>query len=398
MTGSTHYSPVHTMRTTALREIELLIRMKSIWATVILLLVGIVGFSAFLGWQANKAEDDLRSPLAVVGAPAEAFAGTSFEPREAQSRQEAEDLVLSGEVKAAVVATPQGFEVLASGEPPLSTVSQVQTIATGLAQAEALGQLGVSPEDYAASLPPAEVTANDVSAESTPDADPADGARMGTAIATVFISIFTVFIFAANVGSRVTVEKSSRVIELILSAVRPLDFLAGKIVGNVLFGLAATVFIVGVGAASFALAGLTESITISWGILPLMAVGWLLSMLFFSTLYAAAGAIVQRTEDLQSTQGPILILMMAAMYVPLFGIDSTDATWMQVASWIPPVSFFTAPLTYAAGDFSMAQLVSSLALGLVATVAAMWVAAKIYRNSVLNNGSKMTWAQALKAS
>ena len=69
---------------------------------------------------------------------------------------------------------------------------------------------------------------------------------------------------------------------------------------------------------------------------------------------------------------------------------------MQVASWIPPVSIFTAPLTYAAGDLTALQLVASLALAAVATVAVVWLAARIYRRSILNNGKTTKWSEALR--
>ncbi|MDK8626765.1 hypothetical protein QP951_10330, partial [Corynebacterium appendicis] len=65
-------------------------------------------------------------------------------------------------------------------------------------------------------------------------------------------------------------------------------------------------------------------------------------------------------------------------------------------SWIPPVSIFAAPLSYAAGDFTALQLAGSLALAAVATVAVVWVAARIYRRTILNNGQTTKWSQALR--
>lgn len=218
-----------------------------------------------------------------------------------------------------------------------------------------------------------------------------------TALAGVSIIIFTVMLFGANIGGRVTEEKSSRVVEIILAAVRPLPFLAGKVIGNVIFGFLATAILLAVGIAALFAAGLTDGITIDWSLVPILLVSWLLGMLFFGSLYAAAGALVQRTEDLQSTQMPVLLLIMAAMYVPLFGWHSTDSTWMQVFSWIPPFSIFTAPLSYAAGDFTLVQLVASLAIAALAVVVVLWLVARIYRASILNNGQKMGWIQALRA-
>ena len=138
-------------------------------------------------------------------------------------------------------------------------------------------------------------------------------------------------------------------------------------------------------------------IEFSFSILPIMLLSWLLAMLFFGALYAAAGSLVQRTEDLQSTQAPILFLLMGSMYVPFFGWMHTDATWMQALSWIPPFSIFTAPITYAGGDFTAAQLLGSYALALVATVVAIWLAGRIYRSSILYNGGKRSWLQAIRA-
>ena len=106
--------------------------------------------------------------------------------------------------------------------------------------------------------------------------------------------------------------------------------------------------------------------------------------------------MVQRTEDLQSTQMPVLLLIIVSAYIPAFGWMATDATWMQVASWIPPVSIFAAPLSYAAGDFTALQLTGSLALAAVATVGVVWIAARIYRRTILNNGQTTKWSEALR--
>ena len=106
--------------------------------------------------------------------------------------------------------------------------------------------------------------------------------------------------------------------------------------------------------------------------------------------------MVQRTEDLQSTQMPVLLLIFASFYIPGFGWMNTDATWMQVASWIPPVSVFSAPLTYAAGNFTALQLAGSLALAAVATAGVVWIAARIYRRTILNNGKTAKWSEVLR--
>ncbi|MGS1091516.1 ABC transporter permease [Corynebacterium sanguinis] len=389
------YSHAETITTTAGREIQVLARTKSIWVTVAILIVSIVGMIGFFSWQANKDSEEPAVSLAVVGVPEAAFADAGFDVSEASSRADAEKLVRNGDVDTAVVASEQGWEVLEDGEPSMSTLGQISSIATRYASTEALSSLGLTPEQYASAMPNTEITGVDISAGG--QRSEADFAKLLTAFVALLVTVFTVILFAANIGSRVTAEKSSRVIELILAAVLPMDFLAGKILGNVAMGLALTVLIIGSGVVALFAFGLTEMIEFSFSILPIMLLSWLLAMLFFGALYAAAGSLVQRTEDLQSTQAPILFLLMGSMYVPFFGWMHTDATWMQALSWIPPFSIFTAPITYAGGDFTATQLLGSYALALVATAVAIWLAGRIYRSSILYNGGKRSWLQAIRA-
>lgn len=389
------YSPTETIATTALREIQVLARTKSIWVTVAILIVSIVGMIGFFSWQANKDSEEPAVSLTVVGVPEAAFADAGFDVSEASSRADAEKLVRDGDVDTAVVASEQGWEVLEDGEPSMSTLGQISSIATRYASTEALSSLGLTPEQYASAMPNTEVTGVDISEGG--QRSEADFAKLITAFVVLLVAVFTVILFAANIGSRVTAEKSSRVIELILAAVRPMDFLAGKILGNVAMGLALTVLIIGSGIVALMVSGLDEAVEFSYSILPIMLLSWILAMLFFGALYAAAGSLVQRTEDLQSTQAPILFLLMGSMYVPFFGWMHTDATWMQALSWIPPFSIFTAPITYAGGDFTATQLLGSYALALVATVVAIWLAGRIYRSSILYNGGKRSWVQAIRA-
>ncbi|MCP1388388.1 ABC transporter permease [Corynebacterium sp. TA-R-1] len=388
------YSPWHTVRTTALREMQIISRSRAVIFTLVILIVATLGMIGFFTWQANK--DDAAAAgdsVAVVGVDTQSLSAAGLDPQGAADRAEAERLVRDGDVKAAVVADGTTWDVISDGFPSGSVMDAVEAVAQAQSQAEALQNLGIDPAEYAAAAPQIQVNAVDV------DGD--EGAeeqfiRQLTAFISLMVMIFTVITFAAQVGSRVTEEKSSRVVELVLASVRPMDFLAGKILGNLAYGFIATAVILGAGALGLNFSGLLDGVPFDWSILPIMLIAWLLGMLFFSALYAAAGAMVQRTEDLQSTQMPILLLIMASAYVPAFGWTSTSETWMQVCSWIPPLSIFAAPLTWAAGDLTSLQLGLSFLLSLAATVLVVWLAARIYRRSILNNGRVTKWSEALK--
>ena len=395
MTTNT-YSPFHTILTTAKREIQILFSKKAVIITLVIMLVGILAAVGIASWQKDKDPEGKTTPVAVVNVDKHMLEGAGLEARDVTDRAEAENLVRDGEVDAALVAENGTWQVISDGTPDMSVMSTVNALAESYSQAAALEELGISPADFQAAAPQINVEAVDIAnidAGKDDAASEQDFTRLMTAFVLLMLIVFT---FAAQVGSRVTEEKSSRVVELVLAAVRPLDFLAGKILGNLIFGLIATAILFGVGFAAVQFTGLLDDVSIDWSILPVMFVSYLLATLFFAGLYAAAGAMVQRTEDLQSTQMPVLLLLLASAYVPAFGFANTDATWMQVASWIPPVSIFTAPLTYAAGDLTALQLVASLALAAVATVAVVWLAARIYRRSILNNGKTTKWSEALR--
>lgn len=388
------YSPMHTITTTAKREVQILLLKKGTIISLVILLLAILGFIGFATWQKDKDESGEAGPaVAAVGVDAQLLNDAGYDGRAAADRNEAEQLVRDGDVKAALVAEGNRWEVVSDGVPSTSILAGLEGLSQQYSRAETLDNLGISAADYEAASPQIEVVPVDVN-------DGGDTEQQLLRLLTTFIAlmvvIFTVITFAAQVGSRVTEEKSSRVVELVLASVRPLDFLAGKLLGTLVLGFVATAVLLVVGVVGLKVSGLVDDIEFDWAVVPILLIAWALAMLFFGALYAAAGAMVQRTEDLQSTQMPILLLIMASAYIPGFGWMSTDATWMQVMSWIPPFSIFAAPLSYAAGDFTAAQLAGSFVLAALATALAVWAAARIYKRSILNNGSVTKWSQLLR--
>lgn len=384
------YSSLNTITTVATREIQVAARNRSILVSIALTLVLALGAIGVITWLNNR-DDGAPPSVAAVGLPAAAFQGSELTATEAPNREAAANSVREGEEDAALVPAAAGWELLSDGTPSPEISATVAAISAELANARAFESLGLDPAEFAAALPPAEVTVVDLSA----DGSDTNFAGLVTVLFGVMILLFTVMLFAGNIGGRVTEEKSSRVVEIILASVRPMDFLAGKIIGNSVFGLIATALIVGIAAVALNFSGLLSGIDFDWGIVPILLIGFILGMVFFGSLYAAAGAMVQRTEDLQSTQTPILLLILGTTYVPLFGWQALDATWMQVMAWLPPFSVAAAPLHHVGGEMSLPALLGSYTLLALVTIGVIWLVARIYRNAILNNGRKMSWRQAL---
>lgn len=396
MTPQRTYSPMHTITTTAAREVQILLVKKGVIATLAIMLLAVVGLIGFGTWQKNKEDTPEATSVATVGVDTQLLSGSGYEPRAAADRDEAVRMVRDGDVDAALVADGDQWQVISDGTPSVSVMSGMESLAESYTRSETLATLGISPEDYAAASRTIDVVPVDVDDATGGEDTEQHFARLLTTFAALMMVIFTVITFAAQVGSRVTEEKSSRVVELVLATVRPLDFLAGKLLGTLILGFIATALLLAVGGVGLKVSGLVDEVELDWSVFPVLLLAWLLSMLFFGALYAAAGAMVQRTEDLQSTQMPILVLIMASAYIPAFGWMSTSSTWMQVMSWIPPFSIFAAPLSYAAGDFTALQLAGSFGIATLATVLAVWAAARIYKRTILNNGSVTKWSQVLR--
>ena len=216
-----------TIQIVAGQEIRALLRSKGIMITVVTMLVVVI--AAIFGTSWYQKNQDQLPELVVVGVDSAPFAaGNNLTVTTAPDRTAAEQQVREGK-DAALVATDQGFDLLADGAPSESLVTTVTAAVQRMTQEQALAQLHITEQQYSQATPPSAITTVNVGRD-------IDAANVFTTYLGVFIMMTFIMTFAAIVGSRVTEEKSSRVIEIILSSVRPLNFLAGKLLGSLIMG------------------------------------------------------------------------------------------------------------------------------------------------------------------
>ncbi|MDN6537562.1 MAG: ABC transporter permease [Corynebacterium variabile] len=393
MTTTQKYSRADAIRTVTGREIQVAMRSKGLIITAAIVLVVVVGGVFLISWLNSRDEDNPSLAVAGVDETAvTAVVGEGIDVTSVDSRDAAVDVIKDDGKDAALVRDNDGFTLIADGTPDDALVAASQVAASAIAQNDALDAVGVDPGEFAAALPDATVETVDVSDEATDDTQPAVVTTMlGTMVILTFIMTF-----AANVGGRVTEEKSSRVVEIILATIRPLDLLIGKVVAMLIVGFVGTAVILGAALASMAATGMLADVDLDPATLGILMVSYILGMLFFSALYAAAGSLVSRAEELGSTQMPVMLLFFAVMYPPIFGWSAMDSTVMEVLAWVPPMSMGVAPMQYAAGNLSLLGLAASFLLLAVATLLVLMVVARIYRGSILNNGRRLTWMRALQ--
>ena len=209
------------------------------------------------------------------------------------------------------------------------------------------------------------------------------------------LSYVQLLITGLAVAIGVVQEKTSRVVELLLSTVKPLHLLVGKVLG---IGVVGVVQNVAYGVAGLGAALTTELLTVTGTAVAVFAgtLGWfVLGFAFFAVLYAAAGLLVSRREEVSSVTAPITVLVVIMFVLAQSSVQNPGGTVSSVMSWIPPFSAILMPRHIAAGVTGPVQVAGIAALMLVVTAGLTVVSAAIYQRSILRSGSKLSWRQAL---
>jgi ABC-2 type transport system permease protein len=310
--------------------------------------------------------------------------------RQPASAAEAEALVRDGTLDLAVV---DGRQLVAEAEVDEQLNVLVQSASRAVRAQQTLQEVGVGPSEIQAALAPPPLPVRSL--------EPVDeDARSKRTIATV--SVFLLYgqligyCFAVAMG--VVEEKSTRVVEVLLAAVRPVQLLAGKIIGIGLVGLIQLAII---GVVGLAVAVAAEAITLppdAAGTIGSVLLWFLLGYAFYSSMFAVAGAIVSRQEELQNTATPLNLLMIASFFVAFSSsVSGGDTTLARVSSFLPPVAPLVMPLRIAGGDAASWEVAVSLGIMLVSIVAVVLLAARLYEGAILRTGARVKLGDAWRS-
>jgi ABC-2 type transport system permease protein len=199
------------------------------------------------------------------------------------------------------------------------------------------------------------------------------------------------------VASGVIEEKASRVVEMLLSAIRPKQLLLGKIVGIGTLGLAQLIVI-----SSFAigLAFATNAIDVSpsaFGAAGLV-IGWfILGFAFYATLFAAAGSLVTRMEELQNVIVPINLTILVSFFISIGALQDPNGRLQVIASILPTSSALAMPVRIVLGAAPGWQIVLSLIVLVGSTVLLVPFAARLYSGAVLRTRGRVRIREAWRS-
>jgi ABC-2 type transport system permease protein len=225
-----------------------------------------------------------------------------------------------------------------------------------------------------------------------------DSDRQGIAFVAVVILYGQLLGYGFWVATGVVEEKSTRVIELLLSAITPRQLLAGKVIGIGVLGISQLLVIGLVGAI---IGAATGQLDVTGDVVSAVAVvlAWfVLGFALYSCAFAVAGALVPRQEEVQSVTAPLTVLIVASFFLSFGALDDPDSSLAKVLSFVPPSAPMVMPVRMIAGNAAAWEVLAAIAVTLAAAVALIALAARVYGAAVLRTGSRVSLRTVWRAS
>jgi ABC-2 type transport system permease protein len=387
---------LHTVFLIARREFLTRVRSRFFLIGTVVLLVLVAGYIVLQALVINRATTTVK--VGFVGAAqtmarplraAVTGGGVTVQTQVVQSVSSGEDQVRSGDLDVLVSGDPTAPRVEFKDQLDPTVAAALDGLVKQVAFEQALVGSGVDP---------ATIEAKVAAAGFQPVAlDPNAAQRSQRIVVGIFVAalLFTSLqLYGGFVASGVVEEKANRIVEIVLSTVRPRQLLFGKVVG---IGLVGFVQLVLLGAVALVAVMKTQVISVSGvGVTAVLGglLWFVLGFLFYALIYAAGASTVSRQEDLGAVSAPISFLIVGP-YVAFFWVVANPDNPIGVAlSVLPPFAPVMMPARMATGDAQAWQVVLAVLLMLAAIGGMNALAARIYSNSVLRIGSRVRLAEA----
>jgi len=390
-TGDVRMTSSHIVGLVARREILTRLKDKGFIVSsifIIVLIMGSVVFQVLIQSGASSVS------VGITGGPQDFSAaieeqadvlGLDAEVTEYDDESAAREAVQSEEIDAAVV---DGNSVLVNESLDDALGAAISGAINGLTLAQRLTDEGVNPDI----LQPVSLEVMSLQ----PAADAAD--EKGLVAFVSILLLYTLLIFFGQfIAQGVVEEKASRVIEVLLAAVKPWQLLAGKIIG---LGVLAFAQLLIICAAGLGGAIAFDVITVPGAAIAtvVQVLGWfVLGFTLVAALFAVCGALVSRQEDLQTVLLPMTLILVAALVLAITAGQNPNGTLAKVTSFVPALSTMVMPVRVATGSVAWWEIVLAVILMLATIVAVVRIGGRIYSGALLGKGGRVKVRDALAA-
>ena len=295
---------------------------------------------------------------------------------------------------------PMTFNIAAENEIPEAQMTQIETALGELQRMTNIQELDVTPEEAEQLGQTPEVnydiaaTADEAEEEAAGEGETPELNPLNSIIfyVTVIIMFFIIINYASQIGSEIAMEKSSRVIEMIVSSVHPVTHLMAKI--SAMISVSITQLLVFVIAVVIAIQmfdfnnlisefGLeSNDLTLRLAIYSLLYL--ILGLVLYLAISALLGSFVSRMEDLQQALMPVTMLSLFGFYIGIFNTFTGENMLVVVTSYIPPFTPFVMPMRAMHETTGQPVLLIGVLIMIVTIILVIMLASSIYRNSVLS--------------
>ena len=234
------------------------------------------------------------------------------------------------------------------------------------------------------------------------------GANYVLAYALVILTFMAVITYGQWVATSVAEEKSSRVMELLITAATPRQLLAGKVIGNGAAGLTQYAVVVAAALLGLLLQGAVAQFVLGdqagapldtlnlWVFAP-FSVFFVGGFALYALLYAGLGSMASRTEDVQQVTGPMIFIGMGGYFASFVALNTPEESWVKLLSLVPFFSPYMLPMRMLISSVEPWEWAVGAVLMVLFLAAALWLAARVYSAGVLLYGQRASLRAAWRA-
>lgn len=264
-----------------------------------------------------------------------------------------------------------------------SVVSLLQRGAATVALEEIVAEEGKAAESVIELM-----TSDSLETTSLTDEGPEEEAREVVAYAGLLLLYGAILFYGSWILNGVTEEKTNRVVEVLLSSIRPWQLLGGKILGIGTLGIAQFVGTIAVTLIAIEVSGVFDLPPLDVASVMTPVLWFILGFLLFAVMFGAAGSLVSRSEDAQNVAFPMSMVAVAGFFLSIVTLDDPDGVGALVGTFIPLTAPFVVPVRSALEAIPVWQYAVSVLLTMGMMVAMVYVGGRIYAGGLLRFGGK----------
>jgi len=316
----------------------------------------------------------------------------SIERVDFDDRQEAETVLEAGEVDAILLG---GSEVIVESVSGFGGSQILSYLQQGAASVE-LETIVAAEGDVAADVIEI-MTSDPLETTTLSGQDPGDDSRGAIAYAGLLLLYGAVLFYGTWILSGVTEEKTNRVVEVLLSSIKPWQLLAGKILGIGILGIAQFAGTIVIAITTIQLAGIFELPSLNAFAVVNLIVWFILGFLLFAVMFGAAGSLVSRMEDAQNVAFPMSLTAVAGFFVAIATLSDPAGIAAVVGTFIPLTAPFVVPVRAALDAIPWWQYAAALILTIGTIIGLVFVAGRIYAGGLLRYGGRVKVREAWRS-